>query len=153
MVTLTQHHHKIPQGKAFQILKNHIFATHSLKILHATFILLLILTRFLKACCSVANLGLTVCDTMNCSTTRHPCPSLSPRVFSDSCPLSQWYPPIISPFVSSTSFSTFCLSLLLRSPGRPMSPTNWCCGLSALTWSCTSDIISLLTLTHLVSLE
>ena len=29
--------------------------------------------------------------------TRPPCPSLSPRVFSNSCPLSQWCHPTISP--------------------------------------------------------
>ena len=28
--------------------------------------------------------------------TRLPCPSLSPRICSNSCPLSQWYPPTIS---------------------------------------------------------
>ena len=32
---------------------------------------------------------------------RLPCPSLSPGVFSDSCPLSQWCHPIISSFVTS----------------------------------------------------
>ena len=32
---------------------------------------------------------------------RLPCPSLSPRVYSDSCPLSRWCHPTISSFVSS----------------------------------------------------
>ena len=39
--------------------------------------------------------------------TRLPCPSLSPRVCSNSCPLSQWCHPIISSVVPSSS----CLSL------------------------------------------
>ena len=40
-------------------------------------------------CCSVAQFCPAVCDPMNCST-QLPCPSLSPRVCSNSCPLSQW---------------------------------------------------------------
>ena len=31
--------------------------------------------------------------------TRHPCPSPTPRVYPNSCPLSQWYHPNISPSV------------------------------------------------------
>ena len=34
---------------------------------------------------------------------RLPCPSLSPRVCSNSCPLSQWYHPTISTSVASSS--------------------------------------------------
>ena len=41
------------------------------------------------SCCSVAQLCLTPCDPMDCST-KLPCPSLSPEVCSNSCPLSQW---------------------------------------------------------------
>ena len=40
--------------------------------MHSTFILLLILTRFLKVCCSVANLGLTLYNPMNSSTPGFP---------------------------------------------------------------------------------
>ena len=36
--------------------------------------------------------------------TRPPCPSLSPRVFSNSCPLNQWFHPTISPSVAPFSF-------------------------------------------------
>ena len=35
--------------------------------------------------------------------TRLPCPSLSPKVCSNSCPLSQWYHPIISSSVAPFS--------------------------------------------------
>ena len=38
-----------------------------------------------------------LCNPMNCSTS---CPSLSPRVCSNSCPLSQWYHPTVAPFSS-----------------------------------------------------
>ena len=45
---------------------------------------------------SVAQSCLTLCDPMDCSTTRPPCPSPTPRVYSNSCPLSQWCHPTIS---------------------------------------------------------
>ena len=35
---------------------------------------------------------------------RLPCPSLSPGVYSNSCPLSRWYHPTISSFVAPFSF-------------------------------------------------
>ena len=38
---------------------------------------------------SVAQSCPTLCDSMNCSA-RLPCPSPTPRAFSNSCPLSQW---------------------------------------------------------------
>ena len=41
-------------------------------------------------CCSIIKLCLTLWDPMNCSTSDF-CPSLSPRVCSDSRPLSQWW--------------------------------------------------------------
>jgi len=48
-------------------------------------------------CCSVARSWLTLCDPMDCSTPGFPpCPSLSPGVCSNSCPLSQWCHPTIS---------------------------------------------------------
>ena len=46
--------------------------------------------------CSVAQLCRTLCDRMDCSTPGLSCPSLSPRVCSSSCPLSQWCHPTIS---------------------------------------------------------
>ena len=49
---------------------------------------------------------------------RLPCPSLSPRVCSDSCPLSQWYYPTISS--SATPFS-FCLQFFPASGSFPVS--------------------------------
>ena len=47
------------------------------------------------SCCPVAQPCLSLCDPMNCST-RLPCPSLSPRIYSNSCPLSKWCHPIVS---------------------------------------------------------
>ena len=49
---------------------------------------------------------------------RLPCPSLSPRVCSNSCPLSQWCYPSISPSV--TPFSS-CLQSFPASGSFPMS--------------------------------
>ena len=62
--------------------------------------------------CSVAKPCLTLRDPMNCSMpeqhARLPCPSLSPRVCSNSCPLSRWFHPTISssvfPFSCPQSF-------------------------------------------------
>ena len=57
--------------------------------------------------------------------TRLPCPSLSPRVCSNSCPLSWWCHPIISssvvPFCCPQSFpasESFAMSQLLASGGQ-----------------------------------
>ena len=47
--------------------------------------------------CSVTKLCLTLCDPVN---TMLPCPSLSPWVFWNSCPLSQWCHPTISSCVA-----------------------------------------------------
>ena len=47
-------------------------------------------------CCSVANSCPTLCDPMALQHARLPCPSLSPGVCSNSCPLSQWCHPAIS---------------------------------------------------------
>ena len=46
-----------------------------------------------SCCCPVAQSYLIVCDPMHASL---PCPSLSPRVCSNSCPLSEWCHPAIS---------------------------------------------------------
>ena len=51
--------------------------------------------------------------------TRLPCPSLSPRVCSNSCPLSQWYHPTIS---SSVIPFSSCLHSLPASGSFLMSP-------------------------------
>ena len=51
-------------------------------------------------CCSVTKSCLTLCDPMD---WRLPCPSLSPRVCSDSCPLSWWYHPTVSSSVAPFS--------------------------------------------------
>ena len=50
--------------------------------------------------------------------TRLSCLSLSPRVFSNSCPLSRWWSLIISP---STAPFSFCLQSLPASGSFPMS--------------------------------
>ena len=46
-------------------------------------------------CCSVTESCPIFCNPMDCSTPRFPCPSLFPRVCSNSCPLSQWCHPTI----------------------------------------------------------
>ena len=43
-------------------------------------------------CCLLSKSCLTLCISVDCTTPRLPCPSPSPRVCSDSCPLSQWLP-------------------------------------------------------------
>ena len=61
-----------------------------------------------ELCCCLAFYDwscLTLSNPMDCSTVRFPCPSLFPRVCSNSCPLSLWYQPIISS--SITPFSSF----------------------------------------------
>ena len=60
----------------------------------------------------------TLCDPMDCSTPRPPCPSLTPGVCSNSCPSSQWWHPIISSFVDPF-FS--CLQSFPASGSLPMS--------------------------------
>ena len=59
---------------------------------------------FFNHCCSVAKLCLTLCDLHGLQHIRLPCPLLSPRVCSNSYPLSQWWHPTIS---SVTPFSSF----------------------------------------------
>ena len=53
-------------------------------------------------CCSVTKLYLTLCNPMDYSTPGSFLP-LSPRVCSNSCPLSRWCHPIISSSVTSFS--------------------------------------------------
>ena len=47
-------------------------------------------------CCLVTKSCLTLCDPHGLQYTRLPCPSPSPGVCSNSCPLSQWCHPTIS---------------------------------------------------------
>ena len=67
--------------------------------------------RSVGGCCEVAKSCTTLCDPMNCNTPgfpslkeRLPCPSLSPWVCANSCPLSQWCHPTISSL--ATCFSS-----------------------------------------------
>ena len=54
-------------------------------------------------CCPVAQLCLTLWDSMDCSTPGPPCPSPSPGAYPNSCPLSRWCHPTISSSVVSFS--------------------------------------------------
>ena len=71
----------------------------------------------------VAKLCSTLCNLMNCSHTRLPCPPLSPGVCSNSCPLSWWCHPTISSSVtlffscpkSSPASGSFLMSQLFAS--------------------------------------
>ena len=56
--------------------------------------------------CTFGKLHMTLWDPHELSHTRLSCPSLSPGVFSDSCPLSQWCYLTIS---SSDTLFSFCL--------------------------------------------
>ena len=69
-------------------------------------------------CFSVPKSCPTLCDSMNCRTPMLPCPSPSPRVCSNPCPLSQWHHPTISSSV--TPFSS-CLQSFPASRSFPMS--------------------------------
>ena len=60
----------------------------------------------------------TLCDPMNRSMPRPPCPSPTPGVHSDPCPSSQWCHPAISPSV--VAFSS-CPQSLPASESFPMS--------------------------------
>ena len=74
--------------------------------------------KSLKSCLTLRPHGL--------QHTRLPCPSLSPRVYSNSCPLSQWCHPTISPSVvpfsscpqSCPASGSFPLSWLFTSGGH-----------------------------------
>ena len=88
-------------------------------------------------CCSVAHSCPALCDQpQGLQHSRLPCPSLSPRVCSNSCPLSQWCHPTISssvaPFSCPQSFpasGSFPMSQLFASGGDwnfsfSISPSN-----------------------------
>ena len=72
---------------------------------------------FRYCCCSVAQWFLTL-RPHELQHTRLPCPSLSPRVCSNSCPLSGWCHPTISFSVAPFSF---CLQSFPASGSFPMS--------------------------------
>ena len=67
---------------------------------------------------SVAQSCLTFCDPHGLQHTWLPCPSLSPRVCSNSCTLSWWWHPTIS--LSIVPFS-YCLQSFPASGSFPMS--------------------------------
>ena len=82
-------------------------------------------TTYGNSCCfcSVAQSCPTLCDPMD---YKLPCPSLSPGVCSDSCPLSQWCHPTISSSVTCFSscpqsfpaLGSFPVSQLFESGGQ-----------------------------------
>ena len=69
-------------------------------------------------CCSVPQ----SCPTLGLQHARLPCPSISPRVCLDSCPLSQWCLPII---LSSVAPFSFCLSLSQHQAVHIKQPKYW----------------------------
>ena len=79
-----------------------------------------------KCCCSITQLCLTL-QPQGLQHARLPCPSPSPKAWSNSCPLSRWYHPTISssvvPFSSClqsfpASGSSFLMSPLFTSGGQ-----------------------------------
>ena len=68
--------------------------------------------------CSVAESRLTFCNPTACSTPGFRCPSLSPGICSNSCPLNQWCHLTIS---SSVTPFFLCLQSFLASESFPMS--------------------------------
>ena len=54
------------------------------------------LYSFIICCCSVAQLCLTLCDPMDCSTPGFPVLHYLPELAQNSCPLSRWCHPTIS---------------------------------------------------------
>ena len=69
-------------------------------------------------CCSVAQSCPTLCDPHGLQHSRVPCPSPSPSVCSNSCPVSRWYHPTIS---SSVIPFSSCLQSFPTSGSFPMS--------------------------------
>ena len=74
------------------------------------------------SCFSVAKLCPTLCDPHGLQHTSLPCPPLSPRVYSNSCPLSWWCHPTISS--SATPFSSCPQSF----PASGSFPVSWLFG-------------------------
>ena len=69
-------------------------------------------------CCSAPKSCPTLCDTIEYTTPGFPCPSLSPRAYSNSRPSHQWCHPTISSFVVPVSS---CLQSFPASGSFPMS--------------------------------
>ena len=69
-------------------------------------------------CCLVTQLCLALCDPHGLQQARLPCPSLSPRVCSNLCPLSQWCHPTKSASVTLFSYPQFF-------PGSWSFPVSW----------------------------
>ena len=72
-----------------------------------------------SSCCSISQLYQTLCNPHGLQHARLPSPSLSPRVYSNSCLLSQWCHPTIS--LSVMPFSS-CPQSFQASGSFPM---NW----------------------------
>ena len=110
-----------------------------------------ILTTYLHSVSSfVTQLCTTLCDPMNHSMNRPPCPSPTPEVYSNSCPSSWWCHPAIPssvvPFSSCPqslpASGSFSVSQLVASGGKsigvsastsvlPMNTQDW----SPLGWT------------------
>ena len=96
-------------------------------------------------CWSVAQSRLTFCNPYRLQEARLPDPSLSPRVCSKSCPLSQWCHPTIS---SSVSPFSSCLQSFPTLGSFPMSwlwfrwPRYWYLSLSISPFNKYSGLIS-----------
>ena len=78
------------------------------------------------------SITLTLCDPMDCSTPRLPCPSPCPRVCSNSWPLSwRYHPTILSsvvPFSCLQSFpasGSFPMRRLFASSGESIGTSTW----------------------------
>ena len=69
----------------------------------------------MNCCCSNAQLWLTLCDPKDCSTPGFR-PSLSPGVYANPCPSSQWCHPTISS--SATPFSSCPQSVMWIKGGK-----------------------------------
>ena len=98
-----------------EILKGQCFP--DISQLCITFLVCYMHTTNCCCCCSVPKL----CPTLRLHELQHarlPCPSLSPGVCSNSCPLNQWCHLTISS--SATPFS-FCFQSFLASGSFPMS--------------------------------
>ena len=65
--------------------------SYPLRFIEKHYILLFIITKIeiISCCCLVAQSCLTFCDPHGLQHTRLPCPSLSPAVHSNSCPLNE----------------------------------------------------------------
>ena len=93
-------------------------------------------SHILSFCCSVTQLCLALLQLHGLQHARLPCLSLSLRVCSNSCLLSQWCHPAISS--SITSFS-FCSQSFPASRSFPMSnatPHDILFHVCMMTWSC-----------------